>query len=163
MFGREQKKPMTRIIAENKGMNGLNASSGAKLISFFPCVNTCNPRSSVLRPNSGSLSGRRPAAVLSVADFLQPVDGLAIERLLDRDVSHRRGGRRAVPVFFTRRKPDHVARTNLLNRTALALRSTAACCHDQRLAEWMSMPRCPGSRFKGDTRANRPGRRDSLE
>src|SRR6185295_8833964 len=43
-----------------------------------------------------------PFSVLLVGDVLEPVDKLAIELLLDRDVRHRRSWRRAVPVLFAR-------------------------------------------------------------
>src|SRR3954471_13168197 len=41
-------------------------------------------------------------SVLLVGDVFEPVDGLAIELLLDGDVRHRRGWRRAVPMLFAR-------------------------------------------------------------
>src|ERR1019366_9502738 len=73
----------------------------------------------------------RPSArlVLIVADLFQPVHGLAIEPLLNRDVRHRRGGRRAVPVFLAGRKPDHVTGPDLLDGPSPTLRATGAGGH----------------------------------
>src|SRR6185369_2353071 len=55
------------------------------------------------------------AAVVVVAHLLHPLDRLAVELLLDGDVSHRGRRRRAVPVLLAARDPDHVARTDLLD------------------------------------------------
>ena len=48
--------------------------------------------------------------MLFLADLLHPVDALSLESLGDRDVGHRYGGRRAMPMLLTGRDPDHVAR-----------------------------------------------------
>ena len=61
--------------------------------------------------------------ILFVADLFHPVHGFAVELFLNGDVRHGRGGRRAVPVFLARRKPDHVARPDFFNRPAPALRT----------------------------------------
>src|SRR5438552_1069275 len=63
-------------------------------------------------------------AVLFVADLLKPVHDLAFELFLNRDVRHRVGRRSAVPMLQARRKPDHIAGTNFLDRTSLALHPT---------------------------------------
>ena len=73
-----------------------------------------------------------------VADLLHPLDDLAVQRFLNRDVSYRGRRRRAVPVLLARWKPDDIAGLYFLNRPALALRPAAARCHDQGL-------RAPGS------------------
>src|SRR4029079_8614829 len=78
--------------------------------------------------------------VLLVAHVLHPIDRLAVERLLDGDMRHRRRGRRAVPMFLAGRKPDDVARPDFLHRTVPALRPAAAGRNDQCLAERMGMP-----------------------
>jgi hypothetical protein len=78
--------------------------------------------------------------VLRVVDVFHPVDDLAVEPFRDRDVRHRCGRRRAVPVFLTRREPDDIARSDLLDRPALALRKAAAGRHDQCLPEGMRVP-----------------------
>src|SRR6266581_5356170 len=50
----------------------------------------------------------RSALVLFVADLFHPVGGLAVEAFLNGDVRHGRGCRGAMPMFLTRREPDHV-------------------------------------------------------
>src|SRR6266567_9215429 len=73
----------------------------------------------------------RSGLVLFVADPFHPVGGLAVELFLNGDVRHGRSWRGTVPMFLTRREPDHVPRPNVLNRTAPALYPAAASCHDQ--------------------------------
>src|SRR3954468_13813137 len=56
----------------------------------------------------GAISRRvlLPAAILFVANLLQPIHVLAVDGLLlDGDVGHGGGGRRAVPVLDARREP----------------------------------------------------------
>ena len=63
-----------------------------------------------------------------VADVLRPVEVLAVQRLLDGDMRHRRRGRRAMPMLLTRGKPDHitrVARIGLPPENGLTLRQRA--------------------------------------
>jgi hypothetical protein len=43
-------------------------------------------------------------------------------------------------MFLVRRKPDHIARADFLDRTSLTLRPTKTRHNDQRLTEWMRMP-----------------------
>ena len=78
--------------------------------------------------------------VLFLADLLHPVDRFAVERLLNGDMSHRSGRRSAVPMLFTRHKPDHIARPDFLDRAAPTLNPPKAGREDQRLTEWMCMP-----------------------
>ena len=68
--------------------------------------------------------------VLLVADLFHPVDNLAVEFFLNGDVGHGRGGRGPMPVLLAGREPDHVTRTDFLNRAAPSLRPAAARCHD---------------------------------
>src|SRR4051812_27794631 len=86
--------------------------------------------------------------VLLVRDLLQPLDVLAVKRFLNRDVRHCSRRCRAVPVFMTRRAPDHIARADLDARLAFALRPPASRRDEQRLTERMRMPRSARSRFK---------------
>src|SRR5919206_3491595 len=65
-------------------------------------------------------------AVLFVADLLHPSDGTAVQRLLNGDMRHRRGGRSPVPMLLAGRKPDHVAGPDFLDGSALALRPPTA-------------------------------------
>ena len=60
--------------------------------------------------------------VLRVVDVFHPVNDLTVERFRNRDVRHRCGRRRAVPVFFAWREPDDITRSDLLDRPALTLR-----------------------------------------
>ena len=101
--------------------------------------------------------------VLLVADLFHPVDGLAVELLLNGDVRHRRGGSRPVPVLFARRKPDDVTRPDFLDRAAPALRPAAAGRHDQRLTERMRVPGRPGTGLKGDAGTSHTPRRGCFQ
>src|SRR2546423_10124185 len=92
----------------------------------------------------------RPVAVLLVADSFQPIDVLAVDLLLDRDVRHRRSRRGSVPVLHAGWDADDVALPHLLNGTSPTLNPTSACCHDQHLAEWMGVPGRACSGLEGD-------------
>src|SRR5215469_3656603 len=98
-----------------------------------------------------SLRLPRLGAILRVTNVFQPIDNLAVKRFGDRDVRHCRGRSCTMPVLLARREPDNVARPDLLNRPALALREAAACRHDQRLTERMRVPGGARAGFKGDT------------
>src|SRR5579863_780412 len=93
------------------------------------------------------------AAVLLVADLLHPIDILAVELFLNRDMAHGRGHARAVPVLFAWRKPHDIAGTNFLDWAALALRPAATGRDDQRLAERVRMPGGASARLEGDQSA----------
>src|SRR5437899_6740958 len=95
-----------------------------------------------------------PRLILVVADLFHPVHRLAIQLLLNGDVCHGRRWSRAVPVLLARRKPDHVARPNRLDRAAPSLRQAAAGGDDECLAERVRVPRRTGSGFERDTRAD---------
>src|SRR5208337_5202175 len=71
--------------------------------------------------------------VLLAGDLFHPVDGLAVELFLNGDVRHVRSCSGAVPMFLTRREPDHVTRPNFLYRAFPALHEAAASRHDQYL------------------------------
>ena len=72
--------------------------------------------------------------------MFHPIDDFAVFLFLHGDMSHRGCRRSSVPVFLSRRKPDHVTRSNFLNRTFPALSPAAAGGDDQRLTERMRMP-----------------------
>src|SRR3954469_5884326 len=101
--------------------------------SVYSATNRCHARRGRDRPPV-ELKARRPdvmrkalsACELIVADLLHPVDALSVEGLGDRDVGHRGGGGRAVPVLLAGRNPDHVAGADLLLRAAFALGPAAA-------------------------------------
>jgi len=88
--------------------------------------------------------------VLLVRHLLHPDHIFSIKRFLDRDVGHRRGGARAVPVFMAGRAPDDVARADFDNRFTLALRPAAPCSDNEGLAQRVCMPRTSRTRFKGN-------------
>lgn len=102
-------------------------------------------------------------AVLFVADLLQPVDHLPIQRLGDRNVRHRRRRRCAVPVFLTGLEPHDVARPDLLDRSAFALRAPKPGRHEQCLSERMRVPGGSRARLEGDDRAADARGRASLK
>src|SRR2546430_7732103 len=56
------------------------------------------------------------ASELVVSHLFHPVHDLAIEVLLNGEVRDGGGCRGAVPMFLTRRDPDHVTGPNLLDR-----------------------------------------------
>src|SRR3954469_16971725 len=89
--------------------------------------------------------------------MFEPVDGLAVEAFLDRDVAHRRRCRSAVPVLLARREPDDVARTDFLDLSAFTLHPAEAGRHDQRLAERMGVPGGARARLEGDERPGDTG------
>jgi hypothetical protein len=78
--------------------------------------------------------------VLLVSNFLQPVDVLAIQRFLDRDVRHRRRRCRTMPMLVARGASDYIACADLDDRLAFALRPAAARGDDQSLSKWMGVP-----------------------
>src|SRR6266542_452099 len=78
--------------------------------------------------------------VLFVANLFHPLDQFSVQRFLNGNVRHRGRWRSAVPMLFTRRKPDHIARPDFLDRSALALRPSKTRRDDQRLTEWMCVP-----------------------
>src|SRR5215212_10483880 len=104
------------------------------------------------------LHSPRSGLVLLVGDLLHPVDGKAVECLLNGDVRHRRGRRCAVPVFLTRLEPDHVSRVDLFDRAALALYQAAARRDDEDLAKGMGVPCRASAGLKGHRVAAAPRR-----
>ena len=99
----------------------------------------------------GKVYFNRSLFVLLVGNMLQPVDCPSIELFLDGDVRHGGGWRPSVPVLFARREPDHVAGTDFLDRSALALHATAAGGDDQGLPQRVGVPCRPGPRLECDT------------
>src|SRR5437764_12935788 len=92
--------------------------------------------------------------ILFVADLLHPVDGLAVEPFLNRDVRHRSGRCGAVPMLLARREPDHIAGSNLLDWPGPAPRASEAGRHNERLAQRVCMPRGPRARLERYARAD---------
>ena len=94
------------------------------------------------------------ALILFVAHVLHPIDGFAIELLLNREMRHCGSWCCAVPMFLARRKPDNIAWADFLDRSTPVLRPATAGSDNQRLAERMRMPRRACARFEGDLRTN---------
>lgn len=90
--------------------------------------------------------------VLLVGDVFHPVHRFAVELFLNGEVRHGRGRCSAMPMFFSRRKPNDVAWPDFLDRASLALSATAARYHDQGLTEWMRVPRGASARLERDAR-----------
>src|SRR6476660_4735468 len=72
-------------------------------------------------------------AVFGVGHLFHQVDDLSVECFLDGDVRHCRRRRRAVPMTMVGRAPQDVARVDLDDRPAFALRPALAGRDDQRL------------------------------
>src|SRR5712691_10782963 len=86
--------------------------------------------------------------VLLVADLLHPIDHLAVNALLDRDVSHGRSGCGSMPMLLARREPHDIAGPDLLDRSTFALSPAAARCDNQSLTQRMRVPCRPRTRFE---------------
>src|SRR5207245_8043656 len=95
-------------------------------------------------------------AVLLVADFLHPVDGLAIELFLYGDMGHGSGGCGAMPMLLTWRGPNYVARPNPLDRASPALCQASSSRHNQGLTQRVGVPCGTCTRLKSDAGADRP-------
>src|SRR5918994_3848053 len=105
-------------------------------------------------PSPGpSISRSSGPSVLLVADLFHPVDDLAVQRLLNGDVRHCRRGGCAMPMLLIRRKPDHIARADFLDRAAPGLHPAEAGRDDQNLAEGMGVPCRTRARLEGDAGA----------
>ena len=100
---------------------------------------------------------------LFVANLFHPLDNFAVQRFLNGDMSHCGRRRGAVPMLLVRRKPDHIAWPDLLDRSAIALRPPKSGRDDQCLPEWMSVPGSASTRLERDTRATNPRRLGCLE
>jgi hypothetical protein len=109
------------------------------------------------------LAHARASFVLLCGHVFQPVHRLAVEFLLNRNVRHRRGRRRTMPVLLAWRKPYDIAGPNLLDRPTPALCATDAGSHDQRLTERVRVPCCAGAGLKRNARAGSAGRNGRVE
>lgn len=72
---------------------------------------------------------------------------------MDRDVRHRSRGRGAVPMLQPRRKPNDIARANLLHGTPFALHPAEARGDDERLSQRMSVPGSASTGLEDDQRS----------
>ena len=93
------------------------------------------------------------SAILLVTHLFHPVEDFALELFLDGYVRHGRGGRSTMPVLLAGREPHHVARPDLFNRPAPALRPAAAGRHNQMLTKRVGMPCGPSTRLESNAGA----------
>src|SRR4051794_4475854 len=91
--------------------------------------------------------------VLLLAHLFHPLDRTAVQCFLDGDMRHGGGGRGAVPVLLPRREPDDIARPDLLDGIAKALRPTQTRGDDQGLAKRVGVPGCTSARLERHARA----------
>jgi hypothetical protein len=101
--------------------------------------------------------------VLLVTYVLQPVDGSAVELLLNGDMRHGSRWRRAVLLLLTGRQPDDVALPNLLDRPSLTLHEPTSEGGDERLAERVRVPGRARCGFKGHMAGANPRRLGGLK
>ena len=66
-------------------------------------------------------------------------------------------------MLFTRREPDHVTGSNLLNRTTPLLGASGTCRHDERLAQRVRVPCRPGAGLERHAGADDAGRIGGFE
>src|SRR5215217_8512185 len=78
--------------------------------------------------------------ILLVADMFHPVCALTIGLFHDGNVGHGCGWGGAMPMLLPRGEPNHVPRTNRLDRTSPALCQSETSRHDQSLSQWMTVP-----------------------
>lgn len=90
--------------------------------------------------------------------MFQPLHNYAFRALLDGGVGHGCGWGCAMPMLFSGRKPHYIARSNLFDFAAFALRPAASSRNNQCLAERMGMPRSPCARLEGYAVAGHPRR-----
>ena len=79
-----------------------------------------------VRPLSNRSAVSGFSAGLLIADLFPSVDDFAFDPLLYGDVRHRYRGRSAVPAPQGRLKPDNIARTDFMHRSALTLQPPKA-------------------------------------
>src|SRR5437867_13438578 len=78
--------------------------------------------------------------VLFVSDLFRPIDKLAVELFLNRDVRHGCSRRSPMPVLLAGWDPHHVTGPNLLDRSAFTLDPATARRYDERLTERVRVP-----------------------
>ncbi len=91
--------------------------------------------------------------VLFFTNFFHPVNGLAIELLLDGDMSHSGCEGGSMPMLFTGRKPDYISGPNFLYGFAIELNPAAASRDNKSLTQRMRVPcsACAGLERNADT------------
>jgi hypothetical protein len=85
---------------------------------------------------------------LFVGNLFHPIRRITIEPFYNGNVRHGSSCRGAVPMFFTRWKPDDVTGPNFFDGAAPTLSQAAACRYDQSLTQRMGVPRCASTRLE---------------
>src|SRR5215469_7667268 len=94
-------------------------------------------------------------AVLLVRDLFEPLDSLAIERFLNRDVRHGNRWARAVPMLLAGLEPHHIARPDFFAGAAPFLGPAESGQDNERLAKRVCMPCGSRAWFERYTHASR--------
>ena len=92
-------------------------------------------------------------AILLVTYFLHPLDRFSILLFLNSNVRHAGGCRGSVPVFLTRRNPDNITFPDFLLSATPLLNPASARCHDENLAQRVTVPCCAGAGLKRNATA----------
>src|SRR6516164_7342178 len=109
------------------------------------------------------LFGCRCGRIFLIADLFQPLDDLAVERLLDGNVAHAGRRRRPVPMLFTGRAHDHIASADFLLGPAPTPHPPATGGNDQPLTQRVGMPSRAGAGFERNQRGGDARRIGCLE
>lgn len=142
--------PMGWVIA----LAGLGSAACAWLLLPAPvAARAGRGRAAGVAPFSSRCAHVRVGAVLRVGHLLHPVDALAVQRLRNGNVGHRAMRHSAVPMLLAGGEPDDVAGADFFHRATLALGAAQPSDDEQRLAQWMRVPRGARARFEGDGRA----------
>src|SRR6266567_5076742 len=93
-------------------------------------------------------------AIFLVTYFLHPLDRFSIQLFLNSNVRHAGSCRGSVPVFLTRRNPDNITFPDFLLSTTPLLNPAGVRCHDENLAQWVTVPCCAGAGLKRNATAD---------
>src|SRR5262249_61439459 len=125
------------------GKSGGAAAGGRRIAKASP--------SSVRMRGARNLPRRRDG-ILLIADVLEPLHVLAVERLLQRDMDHPGARPGAVPMLLARWNPDRVAGADFVDRSAPGLHAPRSGDDVQRLAERMGVPGGARARLEAHAR-----------
>jgi hypothetical protein len=96
-------------------------------------------------------------AVLLVCYFFHPGYHVAVQLLLNCDVSKCGGGTRSVPMLFAGCDQNDIPRPDFLDWAAPSLNAAITCRYNKRLAKRMRVPSRAGRWFKGNARTGNTG------
>src|SRR5271165_7582866 len=105
----------------------------------------------------------RSSLVLLVVDLFHPISRLAVKLLHYGDMSHGSGWHSAMPVLLTWRKPNHITRSDFLDRSTPTLCPAATGCHHQGLSQRMGVPSCTRGGLEGNARPQNTRWRGRIE